>query len=128
MHFRPPADRLDAIASRLAPAEQFPGDAELVRIALPFVELGPQPVQLVRGNVARERKIGIRGGLGGKFLPLPLSGFFVPLGNSPFGIQFAADGDVRPELQQVGCNVQSIRRRQAVVVIDPVEIDLSDFR
>ena len=73
IHFCPPADGLDPIAGRFAPAEQFPRDAEFVRFGLRLAELGPQPVQLVRGDVAGERKVRVRSGLpAGEFLPFPL--------------------------------------------------------
>ena len=67
----PPADSFDLVAGGLDAAEEFGRQAELVLVGGSFV-LGQQPVQLVRGDLAGEGLIRVRGGSRSQLLPLML--------------------------------------------------------
>src|SRR5947208_3119551 len=69
----PPTDGFELVVGRLCAVKQLRGEVRLVCIARVLVLLS-QPVQLVRGDVSRERQGWVRGGGRGQLLPLLLPG------------------------------------------------------
>jgi len=108
---RDPPSALRFAADAVGTVKELLHEARLVG-GVCTLKLLPQPVQAIDGNMSGEWKVRIRGRDRRELLPFLFPGRLVPFGKVSAVVELAASHDLRPEVDQIGADIQLLSRRK----------------